>query len=215
MTDLASLLAASSRRHSHLCPRQVLGVRVALAGGRALGLELPRHDKRLLVVLETDGCFADGVEVVTGCTVGHRTLRFEDYGKTAAAFIDVKSGEAVRIAPRLDVRTRALAYAAGTTQHYFAQLTGYQVMPDEDLLSVSPIALTRSVAELVSRPGVRTNCAICGEEIINEREVVVDGQVLCVACAHGGYYAMPMMAPLRQVEYAYAWEARSSWEAQS
>lgn len=212
MRDITSLLATSSARHSHLCPRQVLGVRVALAGGRALGLDLPRPDKRLLVILETDGCFADGVEVVTGCSVGHRTLRFEDYGKVAATFVDVKTGEALRIAPRLDVRGRALAYApaesANEGGHYFAQLAGYQVMPDEELLCISPVALVRSVAELVSRPGVRVNCAVCGEEIINEREVVVDGQALCVSCAHGGYYATPLVAPLKQMEYAYAWEAR-------
>lgn len=208
MRELAPLLAASSALHSHLCPRQVLGVRVALAGGSALGLELPRQDKRLLVILETDGCFADGVEVATGCTVGHRTLRFEDYGKTAATFVDVKTGEAVRVAPRLDVRARALAYAPGETRHYFAQLTGYQVMPDAELLSLSHVVLTRSIAELVSRPGVRANCAVCGEEIINEREIVVNGQALCVSCAHGGYYATPLVAPLKQMECAYAWEAR-------
>jgi len=77
-TDLAQLLAATAARHSHLCPRQALGVRIGLAGAAALGLDLPRRNKRLLAILETDGCFADGIEVATGCTVGHRTLRIEE-----------------------------------------------------------------------------------------------------------------------------------------
>ena len=78
MIDLQAILQVSSARHKHLCPRQVLGARIALAGAAVLRLELPRTDKRLLVIVETDGCFADGVEVATACTVGHRTLRVEE-----------------------------------------------------------------------------------------------------------------------------------------
>ena len=111
MQALDELLRLSASRHAHLCPRQVLGARIGLAGAAALGLDAPRRDKRLLVILETDGCFADGVEVATGCTAGHRTLRIEDYGKIAATFVDVQTEEALRVAPRLDVRQRAYAYA--------------------------------------------------------------------------------------------------------
>ena len=91
----------ASARHTHLCPRQVLGARIGLAGASALGLDLPRADKRLLVILETDGCFADGIDAATGCTVGHRTMRIEDYGKIAATFVDVETERALRIAPSL------------------------------------------------------------------------------------------------------------------
>lgn len=208
MQTLDEVLKLSAARHSHLCPRQVLGARMGWAGAAALGLAIPRQDKRLLVIAETDGCFIDGLAVAGGVAPGRRTLRIEDYGKVAATFVDARTGAAIRLAPRLDVRTRALAYAPGEDRHYFAQLTGYQLMPDEELFSVSPVALTRSVAALVSRPGVRVNCAVCGEEIINEREVWVDGQALCVSCAQGGYYATPLMTPVEPAEYAYAWEAR-------
>jgi len=188
MTELQTILEISTARHSHLCPRQILGARIGLAGGAALGLDLPRRDKRLLIILETDGCFADGVEVATGCTVGHRTLRVEDYGKVAATFVDVKSGAALRIAPRLDVRERAYAYAPSEPRHYFAQLQAYPIMPDAELLTIQPVTLTTPIAAIVSRPGVRVNCAHCGEEIINEREVVNGSQHLCRACAGHGYY---------------------------
>ncbi len=186
--DLSAILAASSARHSHLCPRQVLGARIGLAGGLALGMDLPRTDKRLLVFVESDGCFADGVEVATGCTMGHRTLRLEDYGKIAAVFVDVTSERAVRVAPRLDVRERAYAYAPGERRHYFAQLQAYQVMPDDKLLAIQPVALATPVAAIVSRPILRTNCDRCGEEIINEREVITGGQTLCRSCGGPGYY---------------------------
>lgn len=188
MQDLQTLLAVSSARHKHLCPRQVLGARIGLAGADALGLELPRSDKRLLVILETDGCFADGVEVATGCTVGHRTLRIEDYGKTAAVFIDVKTGAALRVTPRLDVRERAYTYVPDEPRHYFAQLQAYQIMPDAELLTIQTITLTTPIEVIVSRPGVRVNCDQCGEEIINEREVISGSQRLCRACAGYSYY---------------------------
>lgn len=186
--DLQAILAVSSTRHSHLCPRQVLGARIAIAGANALGLRLPRADKRLLIFVETDGCFADGVEVATGCTMGHRTLRLEDYGKIAAVFVDVENERAVRVAPRLDVREHAYAYAPGERRHYFAQLQGYQMMPDDKLLTVQPVVLATPVARIVSRPIVRTNCEVCGEEIINEREVTMGERTFCRGCAQPAYY---------------------------
>jgi len=186
--DIASLLEASSRQHSHLCPRQVLGVRIGLAGAAAVGLEVPRRDKRLLVIVETDGCFVSGVAVATGAAVHHRTLRVEDYGKVAATFVDVETGRAVRVAPQLDVREKALRYAPEEKRRYFAQLKAYQIMPDDALLIVQEVTLNTPVASLVSRPGVRVHCALCGEEIINEREIWQDGQCLCRACAGAGYY---------------------------
>ena len=169
MISLNEILKISASRHSHLCPRQVIGARIALTGAQAVGLELPVLNKRLLVILETDGCFADGIEAATGCSVGHRTLRIEDYGKIAATFVDCKQGKAVRVAPLLDVRKRAAAYAPGEPRPYFAQLSAYQVMPDAELLSIQEVYLNGSVEELVSRPGVRVSCDLCGEEIINGR----------------------------------------------
>ena len=188
MTDLAQLLEATARRHRHLCPRQVLGVRVGLAGAAALGLDAPRADRRLLAIVETDGCFADGVEVATGATVGKRTLRVVDHGKIAATLADTATGAAVRVRPQDGVRERALAYAPGERRRYFAQLLGYQRMPDEELLWIEPVRLTPSLAQLLGRPGVRACCAVCGEDVINGREVRQGERVLCRGCAGDRYY---------------------------
>jgi formylmethanofuran dehydrogenase subunit E len=186
---IGHLLKACAAHHHHLCPRQVLGVRLALAGAAGLGLPVPRLDKRLLVIVESDGCFVDGVSVVTGCTVGHRTLRVEDYGKIAATFVDMDTEQALRLAPRLDVRQRAWAYAPQKSRRYFAQLHAYQVMLDDELLVAQEVCLTTPVNTLVGRPGVRVNCAACGEEIINQREINIDGNPVCRACAGQSYYS--------------------------
>jgi formylmethanofuran dehydrogenase subunit E len=200
---LQNLFAASAARHDHLCPRQVLGVRIGLAGAATLGLDIPRRDKRLLAILETDGCFADGIEAATGCTVGHRTLRIEDYGKIAATFVDVRTEAAVRITSRPDVRDKASEYAREAARHYFAQLLAYQHMPDAELLSVKPVCLKIPVGEIVSRAGVRATCVRCGEEIINERWLLIDGLRMCRACAHDGYYtSLEIQAEKRSTQEA-------------
>ena len=185
---LEKALAVASARHNHLCPRQVLGARCAIAASAALELKVPRSDKRLLVIVETDGCFVDGVEAVTGVSVGGRTLRVEDYGKIAATFVDVKTERALRVAPQLDVRTRARDYAPEQTQRYFAMLHGYQRMPDDELLSFEWVTLSTPVAAIISRASARAICNKCGEEIINEREVQEDGRTLCRTCAGNRYY---------------------------
>jgi len=104
--SLTDILQRSSTRHDHLCPRQVLGARIGLAGLAALGLEAPVSKCTALVIIESDGCFADGVEAATGATVGHRTLHVNDFGKVAATFADVKTGRSVRVSPALDARDR-------------------------------------------------------------------------------------------------------------
>ncbi|OQY27649.1 MAG: hypothetical protein B6I38_09885 [Anaerolineaceae bacterium 4572_5.1] len=186
--DLQSLLEKSASHHTHLCPRQILGVRLGLLGLQALGFQEPPSKKRLMVIAESDGCFADGVIVATDCTVGHRTLRVEDYGKTAATFVDAVTEQAVRVTPTLDIRQRAYAYAPDEPRHYFAQMRAYQVMPDKEMFTVSNVILNTPIKEIISRPGVRTNCGLCGEEIMNEREVYQNDLMLCRTCALGGYY---------------------------
>ncbi len=190
MTALETLLEISARQHNHLCPRQILGVRLGLAGLSALGFAEPPAGKRLLVIVETDGCFADGVMAATACSVGHRTLRVEDYGKAAATCVDTQTGRAVRVAPALDIRAQACAWVPEEPRHYFAQLQAYRTLPDERMLTVTEVQLTTPVEQLVSRPGVRTTCSICGEEILNEREVQRGELVLCRACAGAAYYRL-------------------------
>ena len=182
------LLQISGDLHKHICPRQVLGVRMGMAAGRWLGLELPQTNKRLLTIVETDGCGADGISAATGCWVGRRTLRVVDFGKMAATFIDTRSETAVRITAHPNARQLAALVAPDAKNRWEAYLLGYQRLTDEQLLTIQPVALELSVEQLISRPGVRVNCTQCGEEIINERELMVGGEPWCRACTGERYY---------------------------
>ena len=186
---LAALLEQSATLHQHLCPRQVLGTRIGIYAGTLFGLALPQTDKRLVAFIETDGCFADGVSVATGCWLGRRTMRLVDLGKIAVTFVDNHTERAIRLRPSVHAREVAPRYSANAQSRWHTYLAAYQVMPDDELLVATPVTLTLSLKALISRNGVRAVCDHCSEEIINEREVVRVGRTLCRSCADGAYYA--------------------------
>jgi formylmethanofuran dehydrogenase subunit E len=185
---LEEILRESSARHKHLCPRQVLGARMGLFAGELLDLDLPRADKRLLVIAETDGCFVDGLIASTGCHVGGRTLRIHDFGKVAATFVDVQTEVSLRIIPWREARSLAANYAPECCNNWEAMLFGYQVMPASELFTVQQVRLDPPLEQIISAPKRKAICEICGEEIINGREIVEHCAVLCRACAGEGYY---------------------------
>lgn len=194
---MAALLEASAGLHRHLCPRQVLGVRMGMWAGEVLGLELPQATdaKRLLSIVETDGCFSDGVAVATNCWIGRRTMRAEDYGKVAATFVDTHTGYAIRIVPRSEARELARALAPEARNKWEAQLLGYQRMPASMLLSSQRVQLNTSIERLIGHPGARVRCEVCSEEILNDRQIVYEGMNLCQPCAGQAYYQLVLPAP--------------------
>lgn len=192
---LERLLQETARRHRHLCPRQVLGVRLGLCGLRALGLageqgraRFDNEEKRLLTICETDGCGMDGVAVATDCAAGRRTLRVLDFGKVAATLVDTGRGEAVRVSPSPHSRQLAQEQANDARSRWHAYLNAYQHIPDEELIVVQRVALLQSVSEIISHPDARAVCDQCGEEIMNEREVIRGERTLCRSCAGERYY---------------------------
>jgi formylmethanofuran dehydrogenase subunit E len=185
---LDEVLIASAAHHRRVCPRQVLGVRIGLLAGQILEIALPQPDKRLLAISETDGCLVDGISAATGCFVGRRTLRIEDYGKTAATFIDIPTGQAIRIRPQGNIRNLASEYAPSARNQWEAQLIGYQQIPDELLLHWQGVRLTVPLEQIIGQAGNRVTCEVCNEEIINQRQILRQGTVLCRSCAGESYF---------------------------
>jgi len=188
MRTLDDILRESSARHKHLCPRQVLGARMALYASELLGLDLPRKDKRLLVIAETDGCTVDGLIAATGCHVGGRTLRILDLGKVAATFTDACTGISIRVCPSHGSRALANGHSPDARSRWEAMLLGYQFMPPAELFIIQYVQLKVPLAEIIAKPGRKTICDACKEEIINGREMEHAGLILCRTCAGEGYY---------------------------
>ncbi len=203
MLTIDELLQASAELHRHLCPRQVIGIRMGMLAAQELGMDLPQKDKRLFTFMETDGCAADGVSVATGCWVGRRTMRIMDFGKVAATFVDTKMEHANRIYPHPELRQRAKRHIPDARSRWHTMLEAYQIMPDSEMFVVQLVELSISLQRIISQPGVRTTCDHCGEEIINEREVVVGNECLCRACAGEAYYTIARMPEtVHEIDFA-------------
>lgn len=189
MKDFQELLQTASVVHGHLCAGQVLGVRMAVAGLRALDLDPEAEHKRIIVFVECDRCAADAVASVARVSLGKRTLKYLDYGKMAATFYDTKTGRAIRVVALESARKRTSAYAPNGLGKNEAQMIAYERMPDEELLAVEEVSVKLSEYDLPGPPRKTVLCDCCGEGINDNREVVRNGSTLCRACAGESYYS--------------------------
>ena len=183
MRPVEELLKESSAIHGHCCAGQVLGVRMAMAGCRELGIDEPRGSKKLIVFVEMDRCATDAVQTVTGCSLGKRTLKFLDYGKMAATFVNTATNAAVRVLAKDDARDHACAYAPDAANAREAQKQAYAVMPEELLFKIRPTSPEIAEEDLPGFRSPRVYCDACGEGINLRREVRRAEQTLCVPCA--------------------------------
>jgi formylmethanofuran dehydrogenase subunit E len=190
--NFEALLQESVKMHGHLCPGQVLGVRMSMLGLREIGIPDPKgkHRKDLIVFVEMDRCATDAVQSVTGCSLGRRTMKFLDYGKMAATYLNLKTGKAFRVVAREESRERAKEYFPDIDDKYAGQLEAYKVMTDEELFDVMEVSVHLRPEDMPGRPLQRVQCDSCGEHVQDMREVSREGRVLCAPCAQGGYYAV-------------------------
>src|SRR5882672_11986154 len=193
MKTLDEYLVDAEQAHGHLCAGQVLGVRMAMLGLEKLGINDPhgnREDrKRLVTFVEIDRCATDAIGVVTGCRLGKRALKFRDWGKMAATFVDVNSGKAVRIAAKESSKTLAREIHPEIENKNQQQMLAYREMSDIDLFTVQWVKVELPPEEFPGYKGERIVCEACGEGINFRREVIRDGKTLCRACAGERYYS--------------------------
>lgn len=171
-------LQAAVAYHGHLCSGMILGVRMARLGLRELGIDDPLNYRDLIVYVEMDRCATDAVGVVTGCTPGRRRLKLIDYGKMAATFVDLASCRAVRVA----------AWGAHFPPEGADLQAFWRELPDIEIFKWQPVQLDIPAEDLPGKPLHTVTCSRCGERVHDRRELVVDGEVLCRACARGAYY---------------------------
>lgn len=192
MKPFEDLLNSSAIAHGHLCPGQVVGVRMAILGCRLLGLNHPsRHDqiKKFVIYIEMDRCTADAVAHVTGVKLGRRSLKFMDYGIMAATFLHLETGEAFRIVSTEEARDLIDVYAPGVAGKSQQQIDAYKRIPDSVLFRVQRVSVAISDYDLPGPTRYKTTCRQCGQIVRDHREVVVDGRALCHPCADRAYFS--------------------------
>jgi formylmethanofuran dehydrogenase subunit E len=190
MKSLDDYLREAEVAHGHLCAGQVLGVRMAMLGLAKLEIEDPhgKDRKRLVTFVEIDRCATDAIGVVTGCRLGKRALKFRDWGKMAATFVDVSTGKAIRIAAKESSKELAREMHPELESKNQQQMLAYREMPEDDLFATQWVKVEMPAEEFPGYKGERIVCAECGEGINFRREVHRDGRTLCKACAGERYY---------------------------
>jgi formylmethanofuran dehydrogenase subunit E len=192
MKSLDEYLRDAEQAHGHLCAGQVLGVRLAMLGLTQLGIDDPqgKDRKRLITFVEIDRCATDAVAVVTGCRLGKRALKFRDWGKVAATFVDVSGGKAIRIAAKESSKALAKKLHPEIDDKNRQQMLAYREIADEDLFITQWVKVELPAEEFPGYKGERITCEACGEGINFRREVRRDGKVLCRSCAGERYYEL-------------------------
>ena len=190
MKSFDELLRDAEIAHGHLCAGQVLGVRLAMRGLELLGIDDPygKDRKRLITFVEIDRCATDAVAVVTGCRLGKRALKFRDWGKVAATFVDLESGRATRVCAKESSKALARQLHPEIENKNQQQMLAYREMSNQDLFTEQWVKVELPPEELPGYKGQRIACAECGEGINFQREVERDGKILCRGCAGERYY---------------------------
>lgn len=191
MKDFETLLNGSAKAHGHLCPGQVVGVRMAMEGCRLIGLDNPSElpqIKKLIVYVEMDRCATDAISYVTGVRLGRRSLKFVDNGIMAATFVNLETGKAFRIVSTEESRQLAQSRAPEFEDKRSQQLAAYKKMELDDLFTIQEVKVDVPVCDMPGPTRFKAVCQECGQVVRDKKEVMKNNQILCRPCALGTYF---------------------------
>jgi len=184
MSDYIVLFNKAKAFHGHVCPGVVLGTRLTIAGLRELGMNPHEQNRNLIVFVEIDRCGADAVQAITGCSLGHRTLKYKDYGKFAATFVDLTTKKAVRVA----VFEKKRAEHDKLGQKDVIRILGE--CPEEEILKIERVSIDIPDDDIPGFPQKKAVCSVCGEQVMDNRHIVSEGKVMCKNCGIKSYYSV-------------------------
>lgn len=191
MKDFETLLKGSAKTHGHLCPGQVVGVRMAMEGCRLIGLDNPNklpQIKKLIVYVEMDRCATDAISYVTGAKLGRRSLKFIDNGIMAATFVNLETGKAFRLVSTEASRQKTSDYAPEISDTREQQLEAYKRMPLDELFVVEQVKVDVPAGDMPGPTRFKAVCQNCGQTIRDKKEVLKNNRILCRPCAFGTYF---------------------------
>jgi len=191
MEDFETLLKGAAEAHGHLCPGQVVGVRMAMLGCDLIGLDNPSQlpqIKSLIVYVEIDRCATDAIAYVTGARLGRRSLKHVDNGIMAATFVNLETGRAFRVRSREASRDLVDCYAPDVEDKREQQLAAYKTMPLDVLFEVESVDVDVPYSDMPGPTRFKAECQACGVIVRDKKEVYRDGKILCRLCAGQTYY---------------------------
>jgi formylmethanofuran dehydrogenase subunit E len=179
LNDIEFYINKAGEFHGHICVGIFLGTKMTLAALKTLGLDPGIKNKQLLVYTEVDRCMTDAIQAITGCSLGHRSLKFVDYGKFAATFVNLETGKAIRttIKKQFDSKSPVEEVRKIVLE-----------TPEEELVILQEVTVEIPETDLPGPTRRKTYCSICGEKIVDGKEVTNKGKILCRPCVKDKYY---------------------------
>jgi formylmethanofuran dehydrogenase subunit E len=179
MDNFEFYLKKAGDYHGHVCSGIALGTRMTLAAMRKLDLDPQKKNKNLIVYVEIDRCMTDAVQAITGCSLGHRSLKYIDYGKFAATFVNLDTGKAFRATIKESFNS------SGPIEEICATIAR---IPEDELVNLEEVKIEIPETDLPGSPRKKAYCSSCGERVMDGREVARSNAAFCRACANGKYY---------------------------
>jgi formylmethanofuran dehydrogenase subunit E len=198
LAQVDQLVGASARIHGHLCPGQVIGVRMAILGLGLLGYPCPLgmpEIKNVVGIVEIERCLADAVATASGLRFGRGSLKLINQGLLAVTFLDLPSGRAVRVLSRDQARDQAETHAPGQPSPQATQVAAYRVMTDDELFDVQWVRVNLPPQDLPGTRPPKVPCQDCGILVRSAQVHRREGRLLCAVCAGQAYFS-----PLDQPE---------------
>ena len=198
MDNYQILIERARNLHGEICPGVVLGTKMSMAAMKELGMDPTKHNKDLIVYVEIDRCITDAIQAITGCTLGQRNLKYRDYGKFIATFVDMATGRAIRVSARddkLDSCPGFWTWLENTIEQnenntsdqekkdIEAAVEKLSKMSEKELLKIEEVKIEVPENDIPGFPQYITICSICGEHVIDQKEFVIGGEIICESCA--------------------------------
>jgi formylmethanofuran dehydrogenase subunit E len=202
--NLQKLLRISGLLHGHFCPGSAMGVKAAARAVKELGVKSTGMEE-VVVIVETNACFADGVQMVTGCSFGNNALIYRDYGKTAFTLAK-RTGEGIRISALFDRAMQERSpEAAKLWEKVVVKRSGNESdskrlkelwkelsfkvlgLPDEEVLDIKKVTID---VPAYARIFASVKCSVCGENVMEPRARIRKGNPVCLPCSDHEYYQL-------------------------
>jgi formylmethanofuran dehydrogenase subunit E len=190
---MEKLIALSAQAHGHLCPGQVIGVRMSMLGLGLLGYPCPLawpEIKNVVGFVEIERCLADAVGTATGLRLGRGSLKFVNLGLLAATFLDIPTWRAVRVISKDDARDLVDQYVPGENDAHARQTAAYRQMSDYELFEVQNVTVHLPPDELPGARPPKVVCDQCGVNIRSGQVKKINGRNLCAVCADQAYFTI-------------------------
>jgi formylmethanofuran dehydrogenase subunit E len=184
---LQEYMARAAILHPCICPRQIIGLRMARLACRWLEIDPAVQRKQIFVYMEMGRCAADSVILVTGASPTNQLMRLMNFGKLAATFVSLNSGRAIRVSEHFHSRQTAANMLPEYSNVREAQIRAYQYMSDELLLYWQEVNLLQGVPIIPEKYSI--DCSRCGERINENAHLTIANRPVCKPCTEGTYYS--------------------------